>query len=57
MSHPFRFSTSLGALAAEGIVLAEVRREWDEQVWPKSSAGFFKVKKAIPGLLDIMSVD
>lgn len=39
------------ALAGEGIVLAEWRRPWDEAVWPHATAGFFKVKQRIPGLL------
>lgn len=45
------------ALAAEGIVLAEVQREWDAQVWPRASAGFFKVKKAVPGILDALGIE
>ncbi len=28
-----------------------VRRAWDEQVWPKSTKGYFQVKQAIPALL------
>jgi len=39
------------ALAAEGVVLAEWRRPWDEAVWPHATAGFFKVKQRIPQLL------
>lgn len=38
-------------LAAQGIVLAEWRREWDEALWPHATAGFFKVKQRIPQLL------
>ena len=40
------------ALAARGIALAEVRREWDAAVWPHATAGFFKVKTQIPVLID-----
>ena len=40
------------ALAARGIALAEVRREWDAAVWPHATAGFFKVKTQIPALID-----
>jgi len=40
------------ALADAGITLAEIRREWDEAVWPLATAGFFKVKKKIPRLID-----
>ncbi|MGY6411150.1 MAG: FAD-binding domain-containing protein [Alkalilacustris sp.] len=39
------------ALAAEGIALAEWRRDWDSLIWPHASAGFFKVKKQIPMIL------
>jgi len=38
-------------LAAQGIVLAEWRRAWDEALWPHATAGFFKVKQRIPQLL------
>jgi hypothetical protein len=40
------------ALAAEGIVLAEWQRDWDRLIWPHATAGFFKVKNRIPGILD-----
>ena len=39
------------ALSAAGIPLCELRRPWDSAVWPLATAGFFKVKKAIPHLL------
>ncbi|WP_290891293.1 FAD-binding domain-containing protein [Arenimonas sp.] len=39
------------ALAASGITLAEWRREWDAEVWPLATAGFFKVRQQIPRLL------
>ncbi|MEM8569831.1 MAG: FAD-binding domain-containing protein [Pseudomonadota bacterium] len=39
------------ALEAEGITLAEWRRDWDAAIWPHASGGFFKVKKQIPALL------
>ena len=38
-------------LAAQGIALVELRRNWDRAIWPHSTAGFFKVKKAIPRIL------
>ncbi len=38
-------------LAAEGIVLAEWRRAWDETLWPHATAGFFRVKGRIPQVL------
>lgn len=40
------------ALDANGITLTEVRRDWDSAVWPLATAGFFKVKKKIPRVLD-----
>ncbi|MGY6549297.1 MAG: FAD-binding domain-containing protein [Roseinatronobacter sp.] len=39
------------ALRARGITLCEWQREWDLAVWPHATAGFFKVKKAIPRLV------
>ncbi len=38
-------------LAAKGITLAEWRRDWDSAIWPHATAGFFKVKQAIPRIL------
>ncbi|WP_074784959.1 FAD-binding domain-containing protein [Roseovarius tolerans] len=38
-------------LEARGIVLAEWQRDWDRAIWPHATAGFFKVKKRIPGVL------
>jgi deoxyribodipyrimidine photo-lyase len=40
------------ALAARGITLCEWRRNWDSAIWPHATAGFFKVKKQIPRLLE-----
>jgi deoxyribodipyrimidine photo-lyase len=39
-------------LSAAGIRLCEWRRPWDEVTWPHATAGFFKVKKQIPRILD-----
>lgn len=39
-------------LAARGIALAEWRRGWDAAIWPHATAGFFKVRQAIPRILD-----
>jgi deoxyribodipyrimidine photo-lyase len=39
------------ALEAEGVTLCEMRRSWDEAIWPHATAGFFKVKKKIPDIL------
>ncbi|MEM7718939.1 MAG: FAD-binding domain-containing protein [Pseudomonadota bacterium] len=40
-----------GLLQSEGIALVEVRRRWDDAIWPHATAGFFKVKKQIPRIL------
>ncbi len=42
-------------LTGRGLILAERQREWDAQIWPRSTAGFFKIKKAIPSILDSLS--
>ena len=39
------------ALQVHGIRLSEWRRDWDTQIWPHASAGFFKVKQKIPDFL------
>lgn len=39
------------ALAARGIALCEWRRDWDALIWPHATAGFFKVRKQIPAIL------
>ncbi|MEL7345064.1 MAG: deoxyribodipyrimidine photolyase, partial [Pseudomonadota bacterium] len=39
------------ALAASGISLTEWQRDWDTAIWPHATAGFFKVKKAIPRIV------
>lgn len=38
-------------LEGQGITLCEVQRDWDRAIWPYSTAGFFKVKKQIPGIV------
>ena len=42
------------ALAVRGISLCEWRRDWDSAIWPHATAGFFKVKKQIPRILEQM---
>jgi deoxyribodipyrimidine photo-lyase len=37
-------------LAQHGITLTEVRRTWDNTIWPHATAGFFQVKKQIPAI-------
>lgn len=39
-------------LAERDIALCELRRAWDEAIWPHATAGFFKVRKQIPRILD-----
>ena len=38
-------------LEEAGIDLVEWRRDWDSTIWPYTTAGFFKVKKQIPAIL------
>ena len=38
-------------LAEAGISLCEWQRAWDRAIWPHATAGFFKVKQAIPRIL------
>ncbi|GAB2499093.1 FAD-binding domain-containing protein [Arenimonas alkanexedens] len=39
------------SLAGNGITLTEWRREWDSEIWPSATAGFFKVRQKIPQTL------
>ena len=39
-------------LDQRGIVFCEQRRAWDDAIWPFATAGFFKVKKQIPRILE-----
>jgi deoxyribodipyrimidine photo-lyase len=39
-------------LANAGIGFCEWRRDWDAAIWPHATAGFFKVRQAIPRILD-----
>lgn len=39
-------------LATHGITLCEHRRDWDTAIWPHATAGFFKVRKQIPRILE-----
>ena len=40
------------ALVKHGITLCEWLRDWDTAIWPHATAGFFKVKKNIPRILE-----
>ena len=42
---------AMPAFEEAGIDLVEWRRDWDTAIWPHSTAGFFKVKKQIPAIL------
>ncbi|MCC6000744.1 MAG: deoxyribodipyrimidine photolyase [Pararhodobacter sp.] len=45
------------ALTAAGITLAEWQRDWDRLIWPHCTAGFFKIKRAIPDILHRAGLD
>lgn len=47
-------SDHLAALAAAGVPIVRVRRQWDEIAWPQASKGFFPFKASIPKLLAIL---
>ncbi len=42
---------AMPALEEAEIELVEWRRDWDSAIWPHATAGFFKVKKQIPAIL------
>ena len=42
----------LAALETAGIRIARVQRPYDAVAWPNATAGFFKFKSAIPGIID-----
>ena len=44
-------------LAAQGVTLCEVQRDWDKAIWPYATAGFFKVKKQIPQIIERFVTD
>lgn len=39
------------ALAARGLALVQVRREWDSRFWPHAGKGFFAFRKVMPTVL------
>jgi deoxyribodipyrimidine photo-lyase len=39
------------ALGAQDIRLVEIRRSWDDLLWPRATAGFFKLKTALPKVI------
>ena len=38
-------------LAGQGIVLTQIRRDWDRRFWPHATKGFFAFKDRIPAIL------
>ncbi len=46
-----RLDAERPALDAAGVALVEPLRPWDEAAWPYATAGFFKFKERIPGLI------
>lgn len=50
-------SEALPALTDAGIELVEWRRRYDEQIWHYATAGFFKVKKKIPLILQELQAE
>ena len=46
----------VGPSAAAMPALHGIRRGWDSAVWPRSTRGFFKVKQAIPAVLQSVGI-
>ncbi len=46
-----RLSSARRALASHNVELIQLRRSYDERVWPHATRGYFKLKSRIPGLL------
>ena len=44
-------------LAASGAELLQLRREWDDLLWPLATAGFFKLKSKLPGVIGRLGLD
>jgi deoxyribodipyrimidine photo-lyase len=42
---------ALSALNQQGIHVAQIRREWDELLWPHATRGYFAFKKAVAPLI------
>ena len=51
-----RLAAAREPLAAAGVTLIELRREWDVAAWPHATKGFFKVKKQIPALISAAGI-
>lgn len=44
-------------LVASGAELLQLRREWDDQLWPLATAGFFKLKSKLPRVIGRLGLD
>lgn len=44
-------------LVASGARLVQIRRPWDDLLWPLATAGFFKLKTRLPGVLARLGLD
>jgi len=44
------------ALQEAEIPLCEWQRDWDANIWPSATAGFFKVKQKIPSILSSLEI-
>ncbi|MFN3516371.1 MAG: FAD-binding domain-containing protein [Novosphingobium sp.] len=45
------------ALSAQDARLVQVRRPWDEALWPLATAGFFKLKTKLPAVIARLGLD
>lgn len=43
-------------LAAKGVTLVRLRRAYDDATWPHSRRSFFRLKKQIPSILDVLGL-
>ena len=44
-------------LASDGAALLQLRREWDDLLWPHATAGFFKLKTRLPATIARLGLD
>ena len=44
-------------LAETDARLIQLRRPWDSLLWPRATAGFFKLKTCLPGVVDRLGLD
>ena len=51
------FDDASRKLAEHGIMLLQLRRHYDELTWPHAQRGFFKLRKAIPGILEALDLN